>query len=121
MIPLVGLPDRRDRGVRAHRRGGDLGKARDELDHLGHRHEAVGIGAFITIAGQPGLPVGRQQPQRVPALAAPGVGHLPALEHDVIDRALTEAAAGRQPGVPGSDDDRRDVFDGELRCGRQRR
>ena len=82
------------------------------VDHLGHRHEAVGIGAFVAIAGQPALPVRRQQPQRIPALAAPGVGHLAALEHDVIDRALAEAAARRQPGVPGADDDGRDAFDG---------
>ena len=84
---------------------------------LGHRHEAVGIRAFVAIAGQPALPVRRQQPQRVPAFAAPGVGHLAALEHHVIDRALGEAAARRQSGVPGADDDRRDVFDGELRRG----
>ena len=98
-----------------------LGEARDELDDLGHRHEAVGIGAVVAIAGQAALPVRRQQPQRVPALAAPGVRHLAALEHDVIDRALAEAAARRQPGVPGADDDRRDVFDGGLRLRRRPR
>ena len=30
----------------------------------------------------------------------------------MIDRALDEAPARRQTGVAGSDDDRRDVFDG---------
>jgi len=32
----------------------------------------------------------------------------------VIDRALSETAARRQSGVPGADDDRRDVFDGSA-------
>ena len=90
------------------------GEARDEVDHLGHRHVAVGIRAVVAIAGQSALPVGRQQPQRVPALAPPGVRHLAALEHDVIDRALGETAARREPGVPGADDDRRDLFDGSA-------
>ena len=92
-------------------------KRDDERDHLGHRHEAVGIVAVVTIAGQPALPVRRQQPQRVPAFAAPGVGDLAAFEHHVIDRALAEAAARRQPGVAGADDDCRDAFDVDpLRC-----
>ena len=96
------------------------GKARDELDHLAHRHVAVGIGAVVAIPGQPALPVGRQQPQRVPALAAPGVRHLAALEHDVIDRALGETSARRQAGMPGADDDRGDLFDGvRSRCRRR--
>ena len=77
-----------------------------------HRHVAVGIRAVVAIAGQPALPVGRQQPQRVPALAPPGVRDLAALEHHVIDRALGETPARRQAGMPGADDDRRDVFDG---------
>jgi hypothetical protein len=37
----------------------------------------------------------------------------------VIERALREAAARRQSGVAGADDDRRDVFDDELRSGRR--
>ena len=45
----------------------------DELDDLGHRHEAVGIGAVVRVAGQPALPVRRQQAQRVPALVPPRV------------------------------------------------
>jgi hypothetical protein len=32
----------------------------------------------------------------------------------MIDRALGEAAARRQSGVTGADDDRRDVFDGSA-------
>ena len=115
--PSVLTGDRCDGGVRAHRRGGHDGEARDELDHLAHRHVAVGIGAVVAIAGQAALPVGRQQPQRVPALAPPGVRHLAALEHHVIDRALAETSARRQAGVPGPDDDRGDPFDGcSLRC-----
>ena len=112
VVAVVGLRHRRDGGVRAHRRARHAGEARDELDHLAHRHVAVGIGAVVAIAGQAALPVGRQQPQRVPALAPPGVRHLAALEHHVIDRPLGETPARREAGVPGPDDDRGDAFDG---------
>src|SRR5262249_23945935 len=71
---------------------------------------AVGIGAVVAVTGQPALPVRRQQPQRVPALAPPGIRDLAALEDDVIDRALGEAPAGRQSRMAGADDDRRDLF-----------
>ena len=37
--------------LRAHGRGRESGEARDELDHLGHRHEPVGVAPVITIAG----------------------------------------------------------------------
>ena len=77
------------------------------VDDLGHRHEAVGIVAVVAEAGQPALPVRREQAQRVPALGPPRVGDLAALEHHVVDRALGEAAAHRQPGVAGADDDGR--------------
>jgi hypothetical protein len=30
----------------------------------------------------------------------------------MIDRVFAENTAGRQPGVPGTNDDRGDVFDG---------
>jgi hypothetical protein len=41
----------------------------------------------------------------------PGVGDLAALEHYVIDGVLGEAAARRQAGVTGADDDRGNAFD----------
>ena len=119
-VPVVSRCDGRDRRVRAHRRRRESGETRDELDHLGHRHEAVGIAAVITIAGQPALPVWREEPQRIPTLAPPGVGHLAALEHHVIDRPIAETAAGRQACVAGADDDRGDGFDGRLRSQRPR-
>ena len=78
-------------------------------DDLGHRHEAVGVVAVVAPAGQPGLPVRREQAERVPALGPPRVRHLTALEDHVVDRALGEAATHRQPGVAGPDDDRGDV------------
>jgi hypothetical protein len=64
------------------------------------------------IARESTLPIRRQQPKRVPALAAPGVGDLAALEHHVIDGALAETSARRQARMPGADDDRGDLFDG---------
>ena len=73
----------------------------------------MGIGAAIRRAGQPTLPVRRQQAQRIPAFPAPGVRHLAALKHDMIDRVLGEDTTACKPGVPGTDDDRCDLFDGE--------
>ena len=72
---------------------------------LGHRDEAVGIVALVAEAGQPALPVGREQAERVPALGPPRVGDLAALEHHVVDGALGEAPAHRQAGMAGADDD----------------
>ena len=81
------------------------GKARNEVDDLGHRHEAVGVRALVTIARQPALPVRRQQAQGVPAFMPPGVGHLAALEDHVVDRALGEEAAHGEAGMAGPDDE----------------
>jgi hypothetical protein len=33
----------------------------------------------------------------------------------MIDRVLGQGTAGREPGVAGADDDRREAFDGEVR------
>ena len=44
-------------------------------------------------------------------------GNLAALEHNVIDRVLGEDTADRKPGMAGTNDDRRDAFDGESRRG----
>ena len=86
--PSSARPDRGDLGVRLHRRVDRVGVGGDVVDHLGHRHVAVGIVALVAVAGQAAQPVGREQAQRIPALRPPGVGDLAALEHDVIDRAL---------------------------------
>ena len=109
-IPVAGPRHRRDVRIGADRRTRHGGEARDEVDHLGHRHVAVRIRAVVVMAGESALPVGRQQPQRVPALAPPGVRHLPALEEDVVDRALGEKPARREPSVAGPDNDRRDLL-----------
>src|SRR5262249_37649290 len=42
-----------------------------------------------------------------PSLGTPRVGDLAALEDDMVDRALGEAAAHGESGVAGADDDRR--------------
>ena len=103
---------RRDAVCGANRRRETRGEARDELDHLAHGHVAVGIGAVVAMAGQPALPVRREQAQRIPALVPPGIRDLAALEHDVIDRAVGEQPARREAGVAGADDDGGDAFDG---------
>ena len=109
MIPIVCARERRDVRVRAHRRARARWQARDELNHLAHRHVAVGIRAVVAMAGKAALPVGREEPQRIPALAPPGVRHLSAFEDDVIDRPVGEKPARREAGVTGPDDDRGDA------------
>ncbi len=98
-------PDGGDGGLGAHRRVRDAGEAIDEGGHLARRHVAVGLRAVVGVARQAALPVGREQAQRVPALAAPGVRHLPALEHEVVDRPVGEEPARGEAGMAGPDHD----------------
>ena len=79
--------------------------ARDEVDDLRQRPVAIRIVAVIAKPRQPALPIGGQQPQRVPSLGAPAMGDFAALQQDMIDRALREAAAHRKSRVPRADDD----------------
>ena len=89
------------------------GESSDELDDVGARHVAVGIGAVVVEVREPALPVGSQQAQGVPALVPPRVRRLAALEHDVVDRPFGEEVAGGEAGVPGAYDDCGEAFDGE--------
>ena len=52
VVAVVGPRDGRDGRLRPHGAAATSAIARDERDHLGHRHEAVGIGAVVTIARQ---------------------------------------------------------------------
>src|SRR5690606_23931210 len=88
-----------------HRRADHRAISLDHLGELPRRHEAVRIRAVIAKSRQAALPARRQQPQRVPALVPPCVRDLAALEHDVLDAALGEAAAHREPAMPRADDD----------------
>ena len=72
----------------------------------------MGIRTPVRTTRQAAQPVGRQKPQRIPALVPPGVRNLPPLEDHVIDRALSETSAGREAGMPGPDDDCGELFDG---------
>src|SRR5690606_6313049 len=96
--------DARDRDARAHRRGGEPRVRGEVIRHLAGRHEAVGVVARVGMSGQAGLPVGREQPQRLPAVGAPGVAGLASLEHDVVDAVLAEPTAHGEAGVSGPDD-----------------
>ena len=115
--PLIGVddiavrrrPHRRDSRSALNGRRHHPGVALDERDDLGHRHVPVRVFAVVGQSGQPALPVGREQPQRVPALRLPRVRDVAALEHDVVDRSCGELPAHRQTGVAGADDDRRCV------------
>jgi hypothetical protein len=63
------------------------------------------------VARQTRLPVWCEEPERVPALAAPGIRHLTTFEHQVIDRPVVEASAGSEAGMAGPDDHRGNPFD----------
>jgi hypothetical protein len=76
----------------------------EEADHLGHRQKAVRLIPAVSLSRQAGLPVRGEQVQRRPALGPPRVGHLTALEHDVVDRAVGEAATHGEPGMARPDD-----------------
>ena len=98
-----------DGGARLHWGVDKLGVPLDERDDLGHRHVAVRLGTLVGEAREPALPVGGEQPERVPPLGLPRVRHLAALQHDVVDGTGGQPLAHRQTGMTATDDDRRDV------------
>src|SRR5690606_4149872 len=111
VVAVVGAPYRGDVHAGADRGAGERGVALDELDHLGHGHVAVRVRAVVVVARQAALPVRGEETEGVPALPPPGVRHLTALEHDVVDRPFAEEVARREAGVAGPDDDRGDSLD----------
>src|SRR6185437_15006898 len=122
-----GLLHRGDVDAGPDRGTADLGEGLDELGYLAHRHVAVRLRAFVAKAREPALATGREQPQRVPALAAPGVRHFAALQHDVVDRPVAQEVARGKTRVPRADYDRGGAFydgssgdfDGDVRRVRQ--
>ena len=103
--PVVGGAQGGYPGVGAHRGVRQPAVAVDEPDDFRHGHIPVRVGAVVGEAGQPGQPVGGEQAQRIPTLGAPRLGHLPPLQHHMVDGALGEEPAYRQAGVPGPDYD----------------
>ena len=104
-IALIGAAQRSDLGVRAYRRSDRLRIVGNKADGLGQGPVTVGIVSGVAKSGQPALPVWRQQPQRIPALGAPRVSNLAALENHVVDRAFGKAAAHGEASVSGPDND----------------
>ncbi len=88
------------------------------LDELPRGHVTVGVVPLVVPVRKTTVPVGREEPQGIPALAAPALADPPALQHDVLDAALPEAAAHGQARLTASDDDRVRVFHGlsSFRC-----
>ena len=66
---------------------------------------SVGIRAVVVLARQTALPVGREQPQRIPPFAPPRIRHLAAFQHDVVDGPAGQEVAGGEARVPRADDD----------------
>src|SRR5437764_5190806 len=60
--------------------------------------------ALVAEGGQAALPIRREQAERIPALLAPGVSNLAALQHDVVDPAVAEATAHCEARVACADD-----------------
>jgi hypothetical protein len=67
------------------------------------QHEPMRIGTAVREPGQPTLPVGRDQAEGIPAVLAPLVPDAVLLQHDVLDPALLQAVAHRQPGLATAD------------------
>src|ERR1044071_5964103 len=104
-IPGLRAPHAGHRRMRPHGRGDPLRVPLQESNRLGHRAIPVGIVSLVAVAREPAQPVRREQAQRIPALGLPRVRHLTALEDHVVDRALGEAAAHGEAGVPRADDE----------------
>lgn len=91
--------------MRSHRGRDRFRIACDKVDDFRQRPITIGIAARIGESGQPALPLGREQPQRVPSLGTPALRDFAALQQDMVDRTLREAAAHRKSRVPRTDND----------------
>ncbi len=60
--------------------------------------------ARIGVAGEGRRPVGRNEPECVPAILPAAAKHRAALDQDVLAAGLLEPPAHRQAGLPGADD-----------------
>src|ERR1700691_1733972 len=89
----------------AQRRGGEAGVAGEGAHDAGGGQVAVGVIPGVVVAGQPGQPVGGEEPQAGPALGPPRVRHLTALDDDVVYGAFGEGAGHAKAGLAGADDD----------------
>src|SRR5690349_17428222 len=96
-IAAGNAPHRKDRATRDDRRAGILRITLEERQQLAARHEPVGIVAAVPPPRQPVHPVWRQQPERIPALAAPALRHVAALQDKVLDAERAEAIAHGEP------------------------
>ena len=102
--------------IRRGPHGGHRGPGHDRrVDRVGVRRMKSTISAPVmnpsgsspsyARPGQPGLPVRREQRERVPPLRPPRVGDLAAFEHDVVDPAdRTTACSSRDPLWPPAND-----------------
>src|SRR5690606_19718042 len=104
-VAVAGAPYGRDVRTGADGGAGVGGEAFHERGHLPDGHVAVGVRAVVAEARQAALPVGGEQAEGVPALAAPGVRHLAAFQHHVVDGPLGEEVARGEARVTGAYDD----------------
>ena len=102
-VAVVDALEGADRAVLVDRRGEGGGVVGQVGGELGRGHVAVGARSLVAPAREPGGPVGCQEPQRLPAMAPPTLGDAAALEHDVVDVGVGEAAAHGETGLAGAD------------------
>ncbi len=79
-------------------------------DDLVLDHEAVRVVAVIGVAGQPALPVRRDQGEAVPAFVFPGVEGLVLFQHQMVDVMAAQPVAGGQAGLAAAHHDHRVVL-----------
>ena len=96
--------DRKDVGVRHHRRREGCGIALQARQELVAAHEPVRVLAAIRRAGQSVQPVWREKPERIPAMGLPTSADLSALEYGMVDPTDGEAVAHCKPCLAGADD-----------------
>src|SRR5262249_2673739 len=100
--------DGADRCLFEDRRREGSGIGLEPGGELGHRHETVRIRSGGGAPWQAAHPVGREQPQRVPALAARPLRDATAFDDDMVVSERREVPADGEARLAGADDDRVD-------------
>src|SRR5690606_6806627 len=86
-------------------RRADAGRvAIQEPDQFRHGGVTIRVSTFIGLAGQTQLPVRGEQPQRIPALMAPGIRYRTAFDDHMVNRQIRQAVTHGQARVAGADD-----------------
>src|SRR3954451_11788240 len=86
----------------------------EEVDDGATPHESVGFAAGVAVTGQSRLPVGCEQPERVPAFTPPPLREAAPVEKNVLLIGLRQAMAEGETGLAGADDQCPDLLNGHA-------